>query len=150
MKLSDFTTLLFVAVIATACVAPIEEPARQDYSVFTYQDDAINAAIIQQKALFPYHFQEGSVELNALGQHDLQVLARHYQDHPTTLTVRRGGVNKNLYMNRVDNVKAELAARNVNVGQMTIVDEPTEARHFTGDEVGLRYEKMNKLSFDEN
>jgi hypothetical protein len=73
----------------------------------------VNRAIIRQSALFPYHFINGSAELNPLGRRDLNVLTDHFQNAPSLrmprqLRIRQGVAGDELYMDRIEVVLESL------------------------------------------
>jgi hypothetical protein len=73
----------------------------------------VNRAIIRQSSLFPYHYIDGSDELNPLGRRDLNVLTDHYQraiglHKPCQLRIRQGGADEDLYQARIETVLESL------------------------------------------
>lgn len=85
--------------------------------VRSYTDDAIKNAIIVQHTLYPYHFVDDSAELNALGEHDLAILAEHFKKYAGKLNVRRGPETAQLYA-------ARLGAAAEALKQAGVVDKP--------------------------
>lgn len=90
--------------------------------VNTFEDAAIDNAIIVQYTLFPYHFVNNAAALNELGRHDLDVLAAHYKGHPGPLNVRQGGVPAELYEARVREVTWQLVMAGVDRDRITVAD----------------------------
>jgi hypothetical protein len=82
----------------------------------------VENAIITQHTLYPYHFVTDGAGLNDLGQRDLMVLARHYQEQPGVLNVRQGETSAALYGARVAQVQSRLKEAGVDVSRMTISD----------------------------
>jgi hypothetical protein len=82
----------------------------------------VESAIISQRTIYPYHFVSDSDELNALGQRDLMVLARHFKDHAGALNVRRDDTDAALYEARVAAVLAALKEAEVDTDRLTVSD----------------------------
>jgi hypothetical protein len=83
---------------------------------------SLNNAIIAQHTLYPYHFANGSAQLNDLGQRDLNVLANHFRDTPGDLNVRRGDATETLYEARVKSVLDRLTVAGVAGGSVAVRD----------------------------
>ena len=98
-------------------------------------DAAIENAIVAQHTLFPYHFEPNSAELNELGRRDLGILARHYQQNPGRLNVRRGPTHPNLYQARVDHVVAMLRSGGVVTAAIHISDAPAGGEGMPSEEM---------------
>lgn len=88
----------------------------------SYNNTAIENAIISQHTLFPYHFVQNSAELNELGQRDLAVLAGHFMKQPGILNIRRLDATPELYEARVNAVRERLQQAGINVERMSISD----------------------------
>jgi hypothetical protein len=88
----------------------------------SYNDTAIENAIISQHTLFPYHFIPNGAELNELGQRDIGVLAGHFMKHPGSLNIRRYDTAAELYEARVNTVRERLREAGINVESMNISD----------------------------
>jgi hypothetical protein len=82
---------------------------------------AVNA-IIRGRTLYPYHFVEGSAELNDLGHADLDVLANHYRSHPGKLNLRQGEAPAELYGARKKTVLEYLGMAGVEPQTVAIED----------------------------
>jgi hypothetical protein len=98
-------------------------------------DAAVHNAILTQHTLFPYHFVNGTAELNELGTRDLTVLSEHYRRYGGSLNVRRGDATDQLYRQRVDHVTALLAADGVPAGRVAIADGPPGGSGTSSDQV---------------
>lgn len=83
---------------------------------------SLNAAIVSQATLYPYHFMTGTATLNELGRRDLGVLAAYFHDHAGTLNVHRAGTAQALYDQRLATVHAALAAAGIASGQIALAD----------------------------
>lgn len=88
------------------------------WAVNEYHQDSIEAGIISQHTLYPYHFVANGDALNELGARDVSVLADHYRDNPGALNVRRGGTSSELYQARIDMVTAMLVQRGVDTDRV--------------------------------
>jgi hypothetical protein len=85
-------------------------------------ENAVNQAIIAQHTVYPYHFVTSAAVLNELGQHDLQVLAAHYAEHPGQLNIRQGDAPPDLYEARRAVVMDSLVKAGVDVSRVAIGD----------------------------
>ena len=125
--MKGITTLVagFLVVLASGCETT---PVRQEGSPFnawlaaSVTENAVNQAIIAQHTIYPYHFVASAAVLNELGQHDLQVLADHYAEHPGPLNIRQGNAPPNLYEARKTAVIDSLVKAGVDTSRVTIGD----------------------------
>ena len=90
--------------------------------VNSYNDLAMQNAIITQHTLYPYHFVKNSAELNELGQRDLSILAGHFKENPGQLNVRHDGLSMDIYTARVKLVLGELKKAGVDAERISISD----------------------------
>ncbi len=90
--------------------------------VKSYNDIAIENAIIRQHTILPYHFIHNSDELNELGSRDLAILAAHYSKHPGRLNVRKGSVSPELYESRVRTVLNQMSKSGVKTQKIDVTD----------------------------
>ena len=103
--------------------ATIENRKKLDIElVNTVNNIQVENAIVTQHTLYPYHFVTDGAGLNDLGQRDLMVLARHYQEQPGALNVRQGQASAALYGARVAQVQSRLKEAGVDMGRVTISD----------------------------
>ena len=120
--LAILTSCLFV-LCACGCEGPVSGPERYRHMntniVGTYNDIALENAIIAQHTLYGYHFIDGSAELNQLGNRDLTVLANHSKRSPTELCIQRG-TSDELYQERVNSVLDFLRKNSVDTNAITI------------------------------
>ncbi len=116
------------ALTAGACNSPQWPEQRREvmnaWSVNEYQRDSIEAAIVSQHTLYPYHFVQNGADLNELGARDLSVLAEHYRDNPGTLKVRRADTASDLYNSRLATVSALLVEHGVDTDRVKINNGP--------------------------
>jgi hypothetical protein len=83
---------------------------------------SLNRAIVVQRTLYPYHFDDGSPVLNELGERDLGVLAEHFVTAPGELSVRRGSASQELYDARMRTVQDALKNAGVKMGRMQLTE----------------------------
>lgn len=118
--------MLFAAIACeesqTGVQPPLDEHLINSELVSTYNDMAIQNAIISQHTLYPYHFVDNSGKLNELGRRDLAVLAKHLAENPGRLNVRKDSICSELYESRVANVLDQLAQAGVDTARITVED----------------------------
>lgn len=88
----------------------------------SYNDLAMQNAIITQHTLYPYHFVKNGTELNELGQRDLSVLAGHFRENPGQLNVRNDGLPVDIYTARVNLILDGLKKQGVDEKRISISD----------------------------
>jgi hypothetical protein len=126
MKLSLSMTMLSFCVLTVGCQESAEE--RPDNRLInsqlvnSYNDIAIQNAIIAQHTLFPYHFVQDGAELNELGRRDLAVLTGHFMKNGGDLNVRRHDTPADLYEARVNLVRDRLQKAGIDTGRMRTSD----------------------------
>lgn len=123
---SMITTAVLCCILTSGCQQSTEQgPDKHLVNsrlIHSYNDTAIENAIISQHTLFPYHFVQNRAELNELGQRDLAVLAGHFMKHPGSLNIRRHEITAELYEARVNFVRERLRQAGINVERMSISD----------------------------
>ncbi len=90
--------------------------------VKSYNDIAIENAIIRQHTILPYTFIRNSDELNELGSRDLAILAAYYSKHPGRLNVRKGSVSLELYESRVRTILNQMSKVGVKTQKIDVAD----------------------------
>lgn len=110
-------------------------PAPERWVGESVRNAAVERAIVVQHTLFAYHFVEDAAELNPLGRRDLSVLAAHLREHTGELNVRRGGVSKKLYDERVKAVAEALVHAGVAKEQFEIGDGPPDGGGITSERI---------------
>ncbi len=109
MRLALLGFALLTGLMCPGCQEPPPAPASIDGRLIqAAQDTQIEAAVVAQHTLYPYHFASGSATLNALGQADLATLARHADQNPC-VNLSRGTASDELYKARVETVAAAIA-----------------------------------------
>jgi hypothetical protein len=86
------------------------------------QNASLNNAIVSQHTLYPYHFVNGSAELNELGARDLCVLTDHFLKAGGDLNVHRGEAAQALYEGRVKTVLERLSSAGVKSDAVAVKD----------------------------
>lgn len=127
MKLSmNIITVLF-CVLTIGCQETIEEsPDRRVVNsqlINTYNDIALENAIISQHILYPYHFVKNGAELNELGKRDLAVLINHFTKQTGHLNIRKHNIPAELYEARVESVHKRLQEAGINMDRISISDD---------------------------
>ena len=128
MRLKEmFVMSLFCAILLCGCqeqqAGPTVNTSEVNRKIVdTYSDLAIQNAIIAQHTLYPYHFVNNSSQLNGLGERDLSVLIRHYQDNPGKLVLQQGGTESLLYQSRAQTVYEKLLQGGIADEKIRIID----------------------------
>ena len=149
MKHLIITTYLFLALVAGCNEAITKNEDRQLINtelVNTYNNVAIENAIISQHTLYPYYFVNNGIELNELGDKDLGVLAKHFMEHPGKLNIKRGDVTDELYDARVKYVLEKLKQIGVDEKKISIADDMPGGTGQSSEKVLIIMEKENSSS----
>ncbi len=126
MKFADVATIGIVCSLLAGCEKQVgKEDAGRKLDV-----ELVNAlnnigmenAIVSQHTLYPYHFVPDGETLNKLGQRDLAVLARHFQNYPGSLNIRRGDTPAELYDARVAYAVQQLKQAGVKTDRLSVSD----------------------------
>lgn len=107
------------------------------------EDQAANA-VATQRTLYPYHFVEGSAQLNPLGERDLQILAERYGPRLESLNLRQGDATDSLYDARKAMVRAYLGNLDISLTADAIVDGHPHGDGKTSEEVVLGLVKVRQ------
>jgi len=91
--------------------------------VKSYDDIAIQNAIVSQHTLFSYHFVTNGAELNELGQRDLAALTSHFIRYPGHLNIRCGDISADLYEARINMVRERLLEAGIDMDRISISDD---------------------------
>ena len=111
----------------------------------SYNDVAIENAVIRQHTILPYHFQQNSDQLNELGNRDVDILAAHYVKSPGRLSVRRGAISSGLYEARVKTVLAKMSDAGVATDKVDVTDAYTGGDGMASEEVEFILSKRTKV-----
>ena len=126
MKLYMIITMGFFCILIVGCSETVEKS--QDRHLInselinSYNDIAVQNAIISQHTLFPYHFVKNGAALNELGQRDFGVLTKYFMKHPGHLNIRRNDSSMDLYQARVNFVLEKLKEAGIDAEQIRISD----------------------------
>ena len=127
MKLSMITMIVLFCFLLVGCQENMEESPNNhllnSQLVNSYNDIAIQNAIVSQHTLFPYHFVTNGAELNELGQKDLAALTSHFIKHPGHLNIRRHISTADLYEARVNMVHERLQEAGIDMERISISDD---------------------------
>ncbi len=126
MNTKPILPLVLCAVLG-ACTSPggnnsDVEQHRGPWAGDEIQNASLNNAIVAQHTLYPYHFLNGSGELNDLGARDLCVLTDHFLKSGGDLNVHRGRASQAVYEARVKTVLERLSAAGVPSGAVAVKD----------------------------
>ena len=148
MKLSMLITIVLFCVLTFGCQEEMAEGPNNHLInsklVNTYNDIAIQNAIVSQHTLFPYHFVENGTELNELGQKDLAALTSHFIKHPGHLNIRKHNTPGDLYDARVNLVRERLQQAGVTMGRINISDSIPGGSGMTSERVLVILEQEPK------
>jgi hypothetical protein len=86
----------------------------------SYNDTAIQNAIVSQHTLFAYHFVQDGPELNELGERDLAILTQHFVRNGGYLNIRRHEASAELYQARVNTVRDRLQEAGIDMERVRV------------------------------
>jgi len=128
MKLNTSTVVvtLLIGVLLAGCEESTtkgpDERVVNTRLMNSYNDTAIQNAIVSQHTLFAYHFVQDGPELNELGERDLAVLARHFIRNGGYLNIRRHDIPAELYQARVNAVQERLREAGIEMERVRVSD----------------------------
>jgi hypothetical protein len=125
---------------------PVREGDRELNSsmVQDYYLRQINAGIIREQSLYPYHFIVNGAGLNALGRRDLYVLTEHYLVNPGKLNIRHGEESKEIYDARVKMVVDAMTSAGVRMDRVKVSDGLPGGDGVSSERVVLILEKFQE------
>ena len=88
----------------------------------SYNDTAIQNAVISQHTLYAYHFVQDGPQLNELGDRDLAVLVQHFARNGGWLNIRRHEASAELYQARVNTVRDRLQEAGIDMDRVRVSD----------------------------
>ncbi len=126
MKLN--TSMVVVTLLTGALLAGCEDSTARgpDERVVntrlmnSYNDTAVQNAIVSQHTLYAYHFVQDAPELNELGERDLAVLTRHFATNGGDLNIRRQDIPAELYQARVNTVRERLREAGIDMNRVRV------------------------------
>ena len=126
MKLKTNMLITLFCILAAGCNQNQEKtpdkPTINAQLIKTYNDMALENAIISQHTLYPYHFVQNGADLNELGKRDLGVLIKHFITEPGYLNIRKGDTPDELYAKRVELIYQILQKAGLNMDRINIGD----------------------------
>ena len=112
----------------------------------TYDDIALENAIISQHTLYPYHFVQNGNQLNELGKRDLDVLIKHFITEPGYLNIRKSDTPEELYTSRVDLVYNKLQKAGLNMDKINVNDEMPGGSGMPSETIIVILKKENQVT----
>ena len=130
MRICTILTIVVMCVLTVGCgegakSANSPEPDKRLVNcelVNSFNDLAMQNALVSQHTLYPYHYVKNSAEFNELGQRDFAILASHFKKYPGQLNVRRDGIAPDIYEARVKRVLEGLKEAGVDVERTAVSD----------------------------
>jgi hypothetical protein len=120
------TTVILFCILVIGCEENVEKsPDKQQVNTWlvnSYNNTAIENAIISQHTVFPYHFVNNAAQLNELGKRDVAILAGHFMKYAGDLNIRRHNTPADLYEARVNAVVERLQEAGVDIERINIAD----------------------------
>lgn len=127
MKLNKNIIIGLFCILTIGCQETMKEspdkPLINRQLIHTYNDIALENAIISQHTLYPYHFVKNGAELNELGKRDLDVLIRHFTKLAGHLNIRKYHLSTELYEARIEFVHQRLLDAGINMDRISISDD---------------------------
>ena len=148
MKLSMIIMTVLFCILTIGCQENMEEGPNKHLTnsrlVNSYNDIAMQNAVITQHTLFPYHFVTNGAELNELGRRDLAALTSHFMNHAGHLNVRRQNTPPDVYEARVNLVHARLQEAGIDMERVSISDDMPGGTGITSERILVILEKASK------
>jgi hypothetical protein len=88
--------------------------------VNSYNDAALQNAIVSEHTLYAYHFVQDGPQLNELGERDLAVLTQHFARNGGSLNIRRHDIPAELYQARVNAVQERLREAGIDMERVRV------------------------------
>lgn len=127
MKLSMIIMTVLLFVLMSGCQENVQKNLNNhminSQLVKSYNDIAMQNAIVSQHTLFSYHFVTNGAELNELGRRDLAALTSHFIRYPGHLNIRRDNIAADLYEARINMVHERLLEAGIDMGRISISDD---------------------------
>ena len=157
MKLAVPSVALAASLLAACSATPMnldpqadavthQQIAFDSWAVASVRDAAVSASVLEQHALYPYHFAPNSPALTELGQRDLSILADAYKENPGPLTLVKADTPDDLYNRRKDAIASALQQAGVPADKVIIADGIPGGPGMTGNEAVMS-RKAKKDSF---
>ena len=111
-----------------------------------YYNKMVDAGVVREQMIYPYHFLVNSATFTELGRRDMDILAKHYVMYPGHLGVRKGDETKELYDARVQVVLDSLKVAGVRMDRVSVSDGMPGGDGITSDRVILIQKKFDAAS----
>ncbi len=148
MKLSMIIMTVLFCILTIGCQENMEEGPNKhlinSQLINSYNDIAMQNAIVTQHTLFPYHFVTNGAELNELGRRDLAALTSHFMNHAGHLNIRWQNTPADIYEARVNMVHARLQEAGIDMERMTISDDMPGGTGITSERILVILEQSSK------
>jgi len=148
MKLSMMIMTVLFCFLTVGCKEEMKESPNNrlinSQLVNSYNDIAIQNAIVSQHTLFPYHFVKNGAELNELGQKDLAALTSHFINYPGHLNIRRHNTTEDLYDARVNMVRERLQEAGIDMERISVSDDMPGGSGITSERVLVILERASE------
>ena len=139
MKLRMMIITVLFCILIAGCQEDMEESPNShlinSQLVKSYNDIAVQNAIVSQHTLFPYHFETNGAELNELGQRDLAALTSHFIKYPGQLNIRRHNTTAALYEARVNLIHERLQEAGIDMERIRISDNMPGGSGMTSERI---------------
>jgi len=139
MKPSAMIMIILFCILTIGCQEDVQKNPDShllnSQLVKTYNDIAMQNAIVSQHTLFPYHFVTNGAELNELGRRDLAALTSHFIKHPGHLNIRRHNTPADLYEARINTVRGRLIEAGIDKERISISDDMPGGEGITSEKV---------------
>ncbi len=148
MKLCMMIMTVLFCILTIGCQENMDEGPNKhlinSQLIKSYNDIAMQNAILSQHTLFPYHFVTNGAELNELGKKDLAALTSHFMNHAGHLNVRRQNTPADIYEARVNMVHARLQEAGIDMERMSISDDMPGGSGITSERILVILEQPSK------
>jgi len=144
------TTVILFCILIIGCGEKVEKgPDKQQVNTWlvnSYNNTAIENAIISQHTVFPYHFVNNAAQLNELGKRDVAILAGHFMKYAGDLNIRRSDTPADLYEARVNAVVERLQEAGVDIERMNIADGMPGGSGMASEKVLIILEQASEVT----
>lgn len=148
MKLSMITMMVLFCISMIGCQESVKESPDEhlinNQLINSYNDIAMQNAIVSEYTLYPYHFVNNGAELNELGQRDLAILTKHFMQHAGKLNIRRHNSPAELYEARVKLVREGLQQAGIDMERISISDDMPGGAGMTSERILVILEKADE------
>ena len=148
MKLSMMIMTVIFCVLIVGCQENMEKSPNDhrinSQLIKSYNDIAMQNAIVSQHTLFPYHFVTNGAELNELGQRDIAALTSHFIKYPGKLNIRRHNTDADIYEARVNLVHERLQEAGIDMERIRISDNMPGGSGITSERILIILERPSE------